>query len=137
MKYTLIDHTADFGIRMEGSDPGDLFRGMAMAMLDQLTELEALEGVDETEITVDGDDWPDLMVNWLREILYLWFGEEKLVKKVEVLSISEHRMSARVAADLYDPAKHTIKKDIKAATYHQLQVNEGPSGWDASVIFDL
>ncbi|MCP4695053.1 MAG: archease [Desulfobacterales bacterium] len=137
MNYTLIDHTADLGIRVEGADPRDLFQAMAMAMLDQLTELEALEGVDEIEFTVDGEDWPDLMVNWLREILYLWFGEEKLVKKVEVLSISEHRMSVRVAADPYDPEKHTIKKEIKAATYHQLQVNEGPSGWKAAVIFDL
>ncbi len=137
MKYTLIDHTADLGVRVEGADPGDLFRGMAMAMLDQLTELDALEGVDETEIAVEGEDWPDLMVNWLRELLYLWFGEEKLVKKIEILSISERRMSARVSADPYDPAKHTIKKEIKAATYHQLQVNEGPSGWDARVIFDL
>ncbi len=137
MNYTLIDHTADLGIRVEGSDPADLFRGMAMAMLDQLTELDALEGVEETEITVDGEDWPDLMVNWLRELLYLWFGEEKLVKKVEVLSISEHRISARVASDPYDPTNHTIKKEIKAATYHQLQVKEGPSGWEAAVIFDL
>ncbi len=137
MKYTLIDHTADLGIRVEGSDPADLFRGMAMAMLDQMTDFDALDGVEETGIAVEGEDWPDLMVNWLRELLYLWFGEEKLVKKVEILAISEHRLSARVAADPYDPEKHTIKKEIKAATYHQLQVNDGPSGWQATVIFDL
>ncbi len=137
MKYALIDHTADLGIRVEGANPGDLFQGMAMAMLDQMAELDALDGVEEMEISVAGEDLPDLMVNWLRELLYLWFGEEKLVKKVEALSISEHRLSARVAVDSYDPARHTIKKEIKAATYHQLQVKEGPSGWEASVIFDL
>ncbi|MEJ2658936.1 MAG: archease, partial [Desulfobacterales bacterium] len=71
-QYELIDHTADFGIRVFGSDSRELFANAAWALFDIITETEALTGNDSCRITVTGDDWSDLMVNWLREVLYLW-----------------------------------------------------------------
>ncbi len=136
-KYQLIDHTADFGIRVFGSDSKELFCNAAWALFDVLTETEALTGNESCEITVLGDDWPDLMVNWLREVLYLWNGRERLVKSVQILSLSEKKLSAKFFFDAYAPDRHTIKTEIKAVTYHQVYVDSGPSGWEAGIIFDV
>ena len=70
VKYKLIDHTADLGIHVSGSDEKELFSNAAMAMFDVITEIEILEGSREHNIYVTGEDWPDLMVNWLREFKY-------------------------------------------------------------------
>jgi protein archease len=136
-QYQLIDHTADFGIRVFGSDPQELFSNAAWALFDVLTETEVLSGNDSRKVTVFGDDWPDLMVNWLREVLYWWNGKKRLVKSVEILSLSEKKLFAKIFFDAYTPDRHTIKSEIKAVTYHQIYVKSGPSGWEAGVIFDI
>jgi len=137
MRYKLIDHTADFGIHVLGSDSIELFTNAAHALFDLITEIDTLKGLDKKTIRVTGEDRPDLMVNWLRELLYLWNGKEKLVKTVHILSLTEYALSANVMTDSYDPDHHIIKTEIKAVTYHQIQVSSGPSGWEAKIIFDV
>ena len=136
-KYSLIDHTADFGLRVFGSDSKELFANAALALFDLITDIDHLKGLDSCNIEVSGDDWSDLMVNWLREILYLWNGKELLVKKVRILSLSETELSATAKFDPFDPDRHIIKTEIKAVTYHQIKVNSSPSGWEAMIIFDI
>ena len=136
-KYHLIDHTADFGIQVSGSTSKDLFANAAEALFDVITEIDSLTGHDSCHMEVFGADWSDLMVNWLREILYLWNGKERLVKSANITSISEKKLSAQVVFDPYDPDCHTVKTEIKAVTYHQIQVKRTPSGWTARIIFDI
>jgi len=136
-KYKLIDHTADFGLHVYGSDSKELFANAAHAMFDLITDVGKLEGLDDCNIRVEGDDWPDLMVNWLRELLYFWNGKEMLVKTADIISLSENDLSAKLIFDQYAPDRHVIKTEIKAVTYHQIQVISGPSRWDAKIIFDV
>jgi len=136
-KYNLIDHTADFGIHVYGSDSKELFANAAWAVFDLITEMDQLTGLDSCDIEVSGDDWPDLMVNWLREVLYLWNGKELLVKKARILSLSETELTATLECDPFNPDRHVIKTEIKAVTYHQIQVNSSPSGWESRIIFDV
>jgi SHS2 domain-containing protein len=136
-KYTLIDHTADFGIHVFGIDPQALFANAAYALFDMLTKIETLKGTSSINLKIFGDDWADLMVNWLRELLYLWNGKELLVKTVRISSLSETGLSANIAFDPFDPDCHEIKTEIKAVTYHQIQVTSGPKGWEAKIIFDV
>ena len=135
--YRLIDHTADFGMQVFGSDSQELFSNAALALFDVITEMDVLKGRNSCNITASGEDWPDLMINWLREVLYLWNGKEMLVKSVQILSLSENNISAKIYFDAYMPDRHIIKTEIKAVTYHQIQVKSSPSGWKARVIFDI
>jgi len=135
--YHLIDHTADFGIQVFGSDSKELFTNAALALFDVITEMDVLKGRDSCKITASGEDWSDLMINWLREILYLWNGREMLVKSVQILFLSENKISAKIYFDAYKPDRHIIKTEIKAVTYHQIQVKSSPSGWKAQIIFDI
>ena len=135
--YRLIDHTADFGLQVFGSDSQELFSNAALALFDVITDMDVLEGRNSCNITASGEDWPDLMINWLREVLYLWNGKEMLVKSVQILSLSENNISAKIYFDAYMPDRHIIKTEIKAVTYHQIQVKSSPSGWKAQIIFDI
>ena len=137
MKYKLIDHTADFGIHVFGSDLQELFSNAAFAMFDIITDIGALKDADEEKIHVTGDDWPDLMVNWLREMLFLWTGKGLFVKKADILSISEYQLIAAITAEPYDPDCHSVNDEIKAVTYHQIQVNSTDKGWESKIIFDV
>ena len=135
--YTLLDHTADLRIRVSGADPADLFKNAGLALFDLITKPDRLKPREVIEVAVTGDDPADLMVNFLRELLYMWTGSEKLVKMIEILQISETSVSARVSADHYQPHRHTILHEIKAVTYHQIEVSRTMDGWQALVVFDV
>jgi SHS2 domain-containing protein len=137
MKYRLIDHTADFGIHVFGTDLKNLFSTAAFAMFDLIVDIKSLKGSDESSLNVKGVDLPDLMVNWLRELLYLWNGKEKLVESIDIISITENELAAKIKFDSFDPTRHSIKNEIKAVTYHQIQVNQVADGWESKIIFDV
>jgi len=134
--YESIDHTADTGIHVFGHNPRDLFQNAAMALMDQLVEPAGLCPGQEKRLTIEGADWPDLMVNWLREILYLWVGKDVLVQSVQIEFISKKRLTAHLRVDPFSQKRHQIKSEIKAVTYHQIQVVDTGNRWEAKVIFD-
>jgi SHS2 domain-containing protein len=137
MSYKIIDHTADFGIHVFGADAKTLFSNAALALFDLITDIGSLQGLQYIDLKISGEDWADLMVNWLREILYLWNGREMLAKMAFIESLTQQNLSAKMACDAYDPERHVIKTEIKAVTYHQIQVYGRLSGWEAKVIFDV
>jgi len=137
LNYRLIDHTADFGIHVFGADPAALFVNAALAMIEQITDLHRIKASQSLAVSVDGVDWPDLMVNWLREVLYLWNGREVLPDRVSIEVIGERHLKAGLEVEPFDPGRHFIRQEIKAVTYHQIRVYSGARGWEAKVIFDV
>jgi len=135
--YKLIDHTADFGIHVLGTDPKDLFQNAARAMFEQITAIETLEGTEAATIHLTGDDWPDLMVNWLRELLYYWHGKGLLLRNAQIQMISDKELQAQANFDPYVSYRHVIKREIKAVTYHQILARSESDGWEAKIIFDV
>ena len=135
--YTLLDHTADLRIRVSGTNPADLFKNAGLALFDLITRSDPLRPGEVIEINITGDDPADLMVNYLRELLYLWTGNEKLVNMIEIADISDTAISARVSTDRYQPEQHEILHEIKAVTYHQIEVDRTADGWQAMVVFDV
>jgi len=137
MTYKLIDHTADFGIEVYGPDHQTVFTNAAEAMFDLVLDSGQVTGSESEYIEVSGTDWPDLLVNWLRELLYLFNGERKVIKSVEIKSISENRIAASIFFDYYSPEHHFIKNEIKAVTYHQAEIKKTDDGLIARIIFDV
>lgn len=135
--YTLMDHTADLRIRIIGTDRADLFKNAGLALFDLVAESDHLESRETAEMHVTGDDPADLMVNYLRELLYLWTGKERLVKLIHIVHISDTTVSAQVSTDHYQPERHEILHEIKAVTYHQIDVSRTTDGWQATVVFDV
>ena len=135
--YTLLDHTADLKIRVTGTDPANMFKNAGLALFDLIVKSDSLTAKEIFELQVNGDDSADLMVNFLRELLYLWTGNEKLVKMIDIVYISETAVSAKVSTDCYEPQRHAIIHEIKAVTYHQIDVRRTAHGWQAEVVFDI
>lgn len=46
-------------------------------------------------------------------------------------------LSAIISGEPYDPARHTIKTEIKAVTFHNLSIKKTKEGYTAEVLFDV
>ena len=136
-KYETIDHTADLGIKIYGKDAKELFANAGYAFFDLFAELENVRADVEKEIIVEGGSWEDLMIEWLRELLYLAQAEEYIFTEFEIKEINVERLRAIAKGEKIDPDRHHVKTEIKAVTYHELTVEENAEGWTAQVIFDL
>jgi len=88
-------------------------------------------------LSVEGYDLPDLMVRWLGEILYLFEGEHKLVTGVDVNAVSHSRVDATLETVSFNANLHEILCEIKAVTFHQIEVVKKDNRWEARIIFDL
>lgn len=135
--YKRMDPTADCGIQVFGKDLRTLFENAGLALFDLIADTGLVKAGTLHTIHVSGSDWADLMVNWLRELLYFWAGKELLVKEISVLEITEYSLRAGIRADAFNAAQHRLKHEIKAVTYHRIQVTNLPAGWEAIVIFDV
>jgi len=69
--YQIIDHTADLGIIVKGPDAKSLFIHAAQAITDLMVKGDLSDKIATRDVLVKGEDFPDLMVRWLGEILYL------------------------------------------------------------------
>lgn len=137
IRYRLFDHTADLGVEVFGATINELFVNSAFALFDLLTNLDKLRRTVEYNVTATGEDLNDLWVNYLRECLYLWSSEGFLAVGCTVESIDKQRVVAKMQGEVFDSARHTIKQEIKAVTYHHASVITTPQGWVGRVIFDV
>jgi SHS2 domain-containing protein len=85
------------------------------------------------EVTADAAGVPQLLVNFLQELLFLHETQRVLLKEFQV-HIEGTRLHARVRGETIDKRRHELKLAIKAVTYHRLKVD--PKAGVAEVIFD-
>jgi len=137
MDYRIFDHTADLGVEVTGATLEELYAGAAFALFDLLTDLSSVRAGVAREIIVSGEDPADLLVNFLREILYAWNGDRFLMKACRIQEVSPRRLKALLRGEPFDPSRHRIQQEIKAVTYHQASVEKTAAGWRARVVFDV
>jgi SHS2 domain-containing protein len=135
--YRTFDHTADLGLEIRGASEEDLYANAAFAVFDIITDLGRVEPRETRRLRVEGDSPEDLLINFLREVLYLYNGERWLLKGLRVTRIGEKVLEAEARGEPLDGRKHEICREIKAVTYHQAEIRKTPDGWTARVIFDV
>jgi SHS2 domain-containing protein len=136
-KFRFLDHTGDLGILVYGRNLEELFTNAGEAFFDIITDLGRVREDTEKTIRVENSNLEDLMVNWLGELLYLHDVDGLLFKSFSIDELLGGRLKARAKGEAFQEERHVIKTEIKAVTYHQLQVKEERGRWMARIIFDV
>lgn len=137
MPYSVIDHTADTGIRVWGRNKQELFTEAARAMSELIADAGRVSCKKPKDLYIEGLDLTDLLINWLRELLFLWSADQLLIRCSRIIDMTDNTLYAQAFAEPFDPEKHVIYTDIKAVTYHGAEAAPSGSGWEATVIFDV
>ena len=116
-----------------------MFANAVKALFDVMIENKTgeLAANKQRKITVEGADVSDLLINFLREILYLFNGEKFITVSCEIIQFANKELQARLTGESFNPKKHLIKTEIKAVTYSGLTVEKVKAGWRARIIFDV
>ena len=136
-KFRILDHTGDLGILVYGRDLEELFRNAGEAFFDIITDVQRVMENTERVIRVEGPNLEDLMVRWLGELLYVHDVDGLLFRSFWIDELRDGALKARARWEAFDERRHVMKTEIKAVTYHKIQVKEEKTGWSARIIFDL
>lgn len=136
-RFTEEDHPSDAFLRLSASTAAELYRTAARACFSVMADLASVRARDEREVACEGADREELLVVWLNELIGLASAERVLFCEFDVAMESQTRLRARVRGEPVDPARHTLYREVKAATYHQLSVRRAGGGWEATVLLDL
>lgn len=132
-----IDHTADLGYRVTAPAETLLFERAATGLMLLLTNVSAVEPVEKRTVSVTASDRTALMRTWLAELNFLHIHERVLFSTFEVTSLTETALRATVGGEAFDPERHDLHTEIKAVTYHGLDVRQHDGRWEAQVIVDM
>jgi SHS2 domain-containing protein len=135
--FDIIEHTADIGIIVHGSDMKELFANAALALFTLITEPERIEEKESYDIELTSLDMESLLVSWLNELLYVFEVEHMVFTRFDITSLSSTQLKARCYGEKLDLKRHTIKREVKAATYHMLSITSEHKWYKAQVIFDI
>jgi len=132
MPYTLIDHTADIGMRVSAPTVTALFEEAAYALVDIM---RARTGKDDVHLRIEtqGIDRVDLLVRWLQEVLYLVEVKGFRIKELHIQKLLDTEIQA-AAKGAY--SGRLLEKEIKAVTYHNLQIQEVDNAFVTTIILD-
>ena len=134
--FEYIDHTADVGIRVEAPTLEDIFETAGLAFTELVTTVASIDCREKRRFQLEEGDIETLLVSWLQELLYLLDTEDLVFGRFQV-KLDNFSLEAVAWGDVFDPNIHTMKTEIKAVTYHQLEVTRSDRGWQAQIIFDI
>jgi SHS2 domain-containing protein len=136
-RFEVLDHTADIGIIVYGEDLKALFENAGEAFFHLITDMKRVRRRIRRRIEIGKESLERLMVDWLSELLYLHDVENLLFREFKIESVGEDGLRAMVRGEPFQEGVHVIKTEVKAVTYHQIEVRKENGKWRAQIIFDL
>ena len=136
--YRLVEHTADVGLLVRAPDQPRLFEASAAALFDVMVDISRVEPEPEAlEVSVNAPDRETLLVAWLSELLSAAMARGCVLGAFEIQHLEAGRALGRAWGESLDPDRHGFKTEIKAVTYHGLDVRRVGKLWQARLILDL
>ncbi len=133
--YREVDHTADWALHVWAPTREALFveaaRGAFALAGARLSEPAAEPVVRVVEL--HADDYESLLVAWLQELLYATEAEGSVFREFRIQALTPTDLRAEAAGY----ANGTLDKAIKAVTFHNLNIQPTPDGFEVTIVFDV
>ena len=133
-KFEYFETTADIGIIVYGENLEELFENAALAMFSVMCNVDRVKAENRKEVKVEAEDIESLLVQWLTSLLALRDIYGMMFSKFSV-NINNFRLSGEAWGE-ETKDEHELKVEVKAVTYHNLEVRKNDI-WKAKLILDI
>ncbi len=135
--FEILDISGDVGLRVRGRSLEELFVNSALGLYSLVTDLSGVEPAQSVDIKVIRESLDGLLVGWLNELIFRFDTYGFIGKEVLIKHINENRVEADIKGEDFDPDRHEKGLLVKAATYHNLRIEEKNGIWTAEVVLDI
>ncbi len=138
--YKYFETTADIGIEVSSKTINDAFINSALASMDLITDIEKIRPKITKKIHIVSEDEYGLLYDWITELLILLDSDDFIASQYNV-NIEEKEstfiMDATITGDTYNTDIYNYKTEVKAITYHNMQINKSNDNYNIKFIVDL
>ena len=126
MTYRNLEHMTDAFIEVSGQTLEEAFETAGIAVVDTILDVKSIEKKNDRNIEVSAVDLNGLLYNWLEEIIILTITDGFAAQefKVKITKEDKYFLTATVRGEPIDFAKHHFKLEIKAPTYHLMEIKQ-------------
>ena len=140
-KYEILEHPTDLKIRAFGKKKeglflnmlGGMFHGARAEILTTPRPSLKRRGIRTKKINIKSVDEQSLLVDFLNEVLTLSDINNEAYFEVKFKKLTE----TELAAEIFGQPIKKLGLEIKAVTYHGLEIEKNNDGWEATVLFDI
>ena len=140
-KYNYLDHTADIAVDIEASTVEELFIGAAFALQETICESNENNSTVEKEINLSDALIEILLVSFLSELNYLFQSENWMfssIREIKIRNVDQAwNLNAKIGGYKFDRTMMKLKSEIKAVTYHQMEVKQVNGLFFTRIVFDI
>jgi len=140
-RYRLLPHTTDAYVEVRARSLNAAFEDAAFAMFDIMTDPLAVGTEFTDQFDVSAHDEVSLLHDWLEQLLLKFDLEGKVYSRFEIGKIESEkgglRLVAKADGGIFRRGVHPAKVEVKAVTYHRMEVKPGGDGYVARYILDL
>ena len=134
VNYETLDHTADILVKCKGATTEECFESAAYALFDQMVDIRTIEKRKEFSFEIEADCIEDRLYSFLSELLYIMDSEYVVMSEFNVTFV-ENKVRCEAFGESLDLNKHKPRTEIKAITYHMMNVDEKEPS--VTVLFDV
>ena len=135
--YRILDHPADLGVEARGNTLAETLEQAACGLMSVIVDPDSVRPVESRAVKIEAGDHQQLLVRWLTEVLYLYDGLKFVPRDFTIARVSSRLLEAQVRGEPFDRLRHTVRLDVKAITYHQLEIRRRGSGHWLQVFLDI
>ena len=120
--YEYFDVTADIGFKAYGENLNEAFENASLAIFNIISDTKDISPLTEITFEITSEDEVSLLYDYLEELLFYHETEFMLFSEFHVKIDDNLNLKAKIKGETIDWDKHDRKTEIKAITYHQMQV---------------
>jgi protein archease len=126
-RFRYLDHVTDAIIEAYGSSLDEAFENSAKGLVNTMIDLEQITPGQEYEIVAKGYDVKSLLYDWLEKVMLGLLIDNMALSDFKV-KISENNgnyfLKGIAKGEVLDLKKHHYKVEIKAVTYHEMEIKQ-------------
>jgi len=132
--YEILEHTGDVKIRVYGNTKEELFENAVEGMMAVLKPKAKSQKPKQQIIKLQSQDINALLVDFLSEMNYLRQVNKEVYEKVNFITFSDIELEVKLEGSQVQE----FGEDIKAVTFHDLDIHQNPQGlWETNIVFDV
>lgn len=133
-KYKYTPHTADMYIEVFGKTLEKLFENAAEGLTNLM--VKKITKKKEIKFSIEADSPEDLLQNFLNELL-IYRDSQNLFFSSFKVKIQGKKLFASLKGEEFNPKKHEPDMEVKAITYHNLEIKKSKDGYFVKILVDI
>lgn len=137
--YRFLDHMTDAVIEAYGETLEESFENAAKGVNDTMVDLKTVRPDREIRIAAEGHDLYSLLFDWLDKVMLLLVVDGIVMSEFSVKIKQENGYSLEGVAkgEQLNLDRHRYKVEIKAVTYHEMEIKQEKGKASVRFLLDL